>query len=227
MASVDFLSNIGIFSHLEPAELEPLAANLRRRTFQRGEVIFHQDDSGDRLHFLAEGLVKISIVSRDGRENDIALLKPGDCFGEMSVLDGGFRSATAVAMEPTETMTLTREDFLDFLNLHCQVALQIIVLMVRRLRAVDEMIGDMVFLDVPTRVAKKLLELVQTYPDTHPSSGHPAVPLGQEELSRLVGASRETVSRALTNYRKMGLLTTSHRRITITDPKGLERMAAT
>ena len=227
MASTDFLSSIGIFSHLEPAELEPLAANLRRRTFQRGEVIFHQDDPGDRLHFLADGLVKISIVSRDGRENDIALLRPGDCFGEMSVLDGGFRSATAVAMEPTETMTLTREDFLDFLNLHSQVALQIIVLMVRRLRAGDEMIGDMVFLDVPTRVAKKLLELAQTYPDTRSSSGHPAVPLGQEELSRQVGASRETVSRALMNYRKMGLLTTSHRRITITDIKGLERMAAT
>ena len=98
--------------------------------------------------------MKISIVSRDGSENDIALLTQGDCFGEMSVLDGGSRSATAVAVDPTETMTLSREDFLDFLNQHGDVALQIIVLMVRRLRNMDEMVGDMVFLDVPTRVAK-------------------------------------------------------------------------
>ena len=157
MNNVSFLRSVGIFSHLGTLELEAVAEKLRRRTFQRGEVIFHQDDPGDRLHFLGEGMVKISLISRDGRENDIVLLTPGDCFGEMSVLDGGTRSATAVAMETTETMTLSREEFLEFLDTHSQVAIQIIRLLVKRLRAMDEMIGDMVFLDVPTRVAKKLL----------------------------------------------------------------------
>ena len=200
---------------------------MRRRTFQKNQVIFHQDDPGDRLHFVAEGLVKISIVSVDGRENVIALLTAGDCVGEMSVMDGGLRSATAVAMDRTETMTLSREDFLAFLNEQTQVAVQIITLLVRRLRAMDELVGDMVFLDVPTRVAKKLIELSSTYGDTRDTSDHLVVPLGQEELSRLVGSSRETVSRALTAYRKMGLVTTSHRKISITDLKGLERMAST
>ena len=226
MQPSNFLTRVGIFSQIDPGELQPLANKLRRRNFQKGEVIFHQDDPGDRLHFLAEGLVKISIVSRDGRENDIALLTQGDCFGEMSVLDGGSRSATAVAVDPTETMTLSREDFLDFLNQHGDVALQIIVLMVRRLRNTDEMVGDMVFLDVPTRVAKKLIELANTY-EASPVGGQAMVPMGQEELSRLVGSSRETVSRALTTYRRMGLLTTSHRKITITDLTGLEKMAET
>ena len=114
----------------------------------------------------------------------------------------------------------------DFLNQHGDVALQIIVLMVRRLRNMDEMVGDMVFLDVPTRVAEKLIELVNTYEASH-VGGQATVPMGQEELSRLVGSSRETVSRALTTYRRMGLLTTSHRKITITDLTGLERMAET
>ena len=114
----------------------------------------------------------------------------------------------------------------DFLNQHGDVALQIIVLMVRRLRNMDEMVGDMVFLDVPTRVAEKLIELVNTY-EASPVGGQATVPMGQEELSRLVGSSRETVSRALTTYRRMGLLTTSHRKITITDLTGLERMAET
>ncbi len=226
METANSLSKVAIFSQLGPSDLEPLAARLRRRTFQRGEVIFHQDDPGDRLHFVVKGVVKISIASPDGRENDIALLTPGDCFGEMSVLDGGFRSATAVAVEPTETMTLSREDFLAFLNEHSQIALQIIALLVRRLRSMDTMVGDMVFLDVPTRVAKKLLELAQTYQDSPQPSGNLMIPLGQEELSRLVGSSRESVSRALTTYRKMGLVTTSHRRITITNLDGLERMVA-
>ena len=87
---------------------------------------------------MAEGLVKISIISPDGRENDIALLKPGNCFGEMSILDGGPRSATAIALGPTETMTLTLDDFLAFLKEHSKVAMQIIGLLVRRLRALDE-----------------------------------------------------------------------------------------
>ena len=130
--SSQFLTRVGIFSRVDPSELEILAAGLRRRTYQRGEVIFHQDDPGDRLHFVAEGMVKISIVSTDGRENDIALLTRGDCFGEMSVLDGGRRSAPAVAVEPTQTMTSTREDFLTFLNEHVGVAIQIIALMARR-----------------------------------------------------------------------------------------------
>ena len=112
-------------------------------------------------------------------------------------------------MDPTETMTLSREDFLAFLEEHTQVAIQIITLLVRRLRNMDELIGDMVFLDVPTRVAKKLVELSSTYQDNQDSSGRLMVPLGQEDLSRLVGSSRETVSRALTTYRKMGLLSTS------------------
>ena len=227
MGPADFLSNMAIFSQLEREELEPLATKLRRRNFQRGEVIFHQGDPGDRLHFVAEGMVKISIVSQDGRENDIALLSSGDCFGEMSVLNGGFRSATAVATEPTETMTLAGEDFVEFLHKHCEVAIEIIALLVRRLRAMDEMIGDMVFLDVPTRVAKKLLELANTYKDNKDTLGQLTIPLGQEELSRQVGCSRETVSRALTTYRRMGFLTTSHRRITITNMGGLEKVATT
>ena len=226
METVDFLSNVGIFSQLKPSEVEPLAAKMRRRNYQRGEVIFHQDDPGDRLHFVANGMVKISLVSPDGRENDIALLSSGDCFGEMSVLNGGVRSATAVAVEATETMTMTRYDFLSFINEHSGVAIEIIALLVRRLRAIDEMIGDMVFLDVPSRVAKKLLNLVETYQNSQDSNGDVAIPIGQEELSRLVGSSRETVSRALTSYRKMGLLTTSHRKITITNMQGLERMTA-
>lgn len=129
-------------------------------------------------------------------------------------------------LDNSQTMTLAREEFLEFLNAHSQVAIEIVRLLVRRLRITDETIGDLVFLDVPTRVAKKVLELSLAYGKSRSPSGNLVVPIGQEELSRLVGSSRETVSRALSAYRRMGLLSTSHRRITITDLDGLQKMAA-
>ena len=199
---------------------------LRPRRYQRGEVIFHEDDPGDRMHIIVEGSVKISVASEDGREKNIALFKPGECFGEMALLDGSNRSATATAMEALETLVLMRDDFLHFLTENPQVATDITTLLSQRLRNVNRMLADTAFLDVPTRVAKQLLTLAGDYEDGAETAEPRVVTLGQEELARLVGASRETVSRALTSYRRMGILTTSHRRIIINDMKGLERMAS-
>ena len=165
MVDVAFLTRVRIFANLNGKQLQSLPDKLQPRRYQRGEVIFHEDDPADRMHIIVDGRVKISIASEDGRERDIALFQSGDCFGEMALLDGSNRSATATAVDATETMVLFRQGFLDFL-------------------------GE------------------------------------NPELARLVGASRETVSRALNSYRRMGMLDTSHRRITITDLARLERMAS-
>ena len=229
MADVEFLSQVSIFANLEPERLQPLTGKLRPRRYQRGEVIFHEDDPGDQMHIIVEGSVKISVTSEDGREKNLALFKPGECFGEMALLDGSRRSATATALEALETLVLMRDDFQDFLTENPQVAADITNLMTQRLRNVNQMLVDTAFLDVPTRVAKQLLTLAASYAgdagDAEPAEPR-VVPLGQEELASLVGASRETVSRALTSYRRMGILTTSHRRIVINDWKALERMAS-
>ena len=103
MTSMEFLKQVPIFAHLTPEQLGPITAKLLRRRFQRGEVIFHEDDPGDRMHIIVEGGVKISVTSEDGREKNLALFKPGECFGEMSLLDGSNRSATA-----TKSMLLSR-----------------------------------------------------------------------------------------------------------------------
>ena len=226
MVSLDFLRKVPIFADVKPDHLEILKSKLRSRRYQRGEVVFHQDDPGDRLHIVIEGVVKISIISEDGREKDLVLFRPGECFGEMALVDDSPRSATATAVEDSETLVLLREDILLFFREHPEVAEDITTLLARRLRHVNEMLGDMVFLDVPTRVAKQLLELAEVY-GSEPKQKDPiVVPLGQDELARLVGASRETVSRTLNSYRRQGILTTAHRRITITDMKALERMAS-
>ena len=226
MVSPEFLTTVPIFSNLGPEQLSPLTSKLRRRQYQRGEVIFHQDDPADRLHIIAEGSVRISVTSEDGREKDLALLQRGECFGEMALLDGSNRSATATAMEASQTFALFRQDFMDFLEEHPQVVAETTSLLTRRLRSVNQMLGDMAFLDVPTRLAKQLLDLSETYANDADHQPLIEVPIGQDDLARLVGASRETISRALNSYRRLGILSTSHRRITIIDPQALERMAS-
>ncbi len=226
MVDVAFLTRVRIFANLNGKQLQSLPDKLQPRRYQRGEVIFHEDDPADRMHIIVDGRVKISIASEDGRERDIALFQSGDCFGEMALLDGSNRSATATAVDATETMVLFRQGFLDFLGENPELAADVNTMLVQRLRNVNQMLGDMVFLDVPTRVAKQLLALAETYAEDAKPGDQIVVPLGQDELARLVGASRETVSRALNSYRRLGMLDTSHRRITITDLARLERMAS-
>ncbi|MDP6550099.1 MAG: Crp/Fnr family transcriptional regulator [Dehalococcoidia bacterium] len=225
MVEVQFLSQVPIFAHLEPERLQLLTDKLRLRRYQRGEVIFHEGDAGDRLHIITKGNVKLSVSSEDGREKTIALFKPGECLGEMDLLDGSARSATATAIDAVETLGLMRGDFLDVLAENPQVAADITKLLTQRLLNVNQMLADAVFLDVPTRVAKQLLTLAGSKAGDAGPAGPRVVPLGHCELASLVGAGRETVSRALNSYRRMGILTTFHRRIVINDSKGLERMA--
>lgn len=224
MVSADFLTTVPIFSSLAPEQLSPLTSKLHRRQYRRGEVIFHQDDPADWMHIIVEGRVRISITSEDGREKDIAVLQQGECFGEMALLDGSNRSATATATEYSETLALHRQDFLDLLRDHPLVAAGTTGMLTRRLRSVNRMMGDLAFLDVPTRLAKQLLELADSYAGDGGRHDPVEIPLSHEELARLLGASRETISRALNGFRRLGILTTSHRRITITDRGALERI---
>ena len=226
MATLEFLAKVPIFENLTPEQLGPLGAKMRPRKFQRGEVVFHQDDPGDRMHILVQGRVRISLNSEDGREKDVAVLQPGECFGEMALLDGSNRSAKATAVEEIETLVLMREDFLDFIGEYPEVAAHTTAVLTNRLRNANQMVGDLAFLDVPTRVAKQLIELAEKQLEGTAPNGEIEISIGQDELARLVGSSRETVSRALTSYRRMGLVKTSHRRISITDLDGLQRMAA-
>ena len=220
------LNKVPIFLNLSPEQLLPLIGKLRRRQYQRGEVIFHQDDPADRLHIIAEGRVRISITSEDGREKDIALLPAGECFGEMALLDGSSRSATATAIDGVETFTLFRQDFMDFLDAYPEVVSETTSLLTRRLRNVNQMLGDLAFLDVPTRLAKQLLELAGSQSGESEWEAPIELSLTQDELARLVGASRETISRALNSYRRLKILSTAHRRITISDRRALERMSS-
>lgn len=213
-----------LFSSAPPDELRALVERSRVRTYRPEEVIFHQDDYGDGLYIVRSGAVKISVAIEGGQESTIALMFPGDCFGELAVLDEETRSASAVALERTEALFIKRADFRDFLERTPAVAMRLIGLLCARVRRTDEQVADLVFSDVYGRVAKKLLELAETRGTTHGDGGTTIdLQLTQQDLADMVGASRESVNKVLKYYRDKGFIAVSNQKTTILNADGLRR----
>lgn len=217
------LAQVSIFAGLDADGLRELAAAARRRTFRNGEVIFHRDDPGQVLYVIRRGKVKIYITSPDGQEVSLAVFGPGEYFGELALLDGQPRSASAVAIEPAETYALQRNDFISAVMHHPRIAVQVMHVLSRRLRQTDAMIEDLLFLDVHGRVAKKLLELAELHGERTPEGIRINMRLTQGELAGMVGASRESVNKVMGYFTDKRFLTTDKYRVTITRLADLRR----
>lgn len=218
------LGETPLFTEFSPDELSVLAGTARLRVFREGETIFHRDDPGNGLYVIRQGTIKISVVAPDGQETLVNLLGSGECFGEMAVLDGQPRSATATAMARSELLFLPRDGFLRFLDEHPVAMRKIISVLSRWLRHATDHVADIVFYDVHGRVAKKLLELAETYGRPDETGGVDiTLPLTQQELANLVGASRESVNKVLKLYRDKGYLATGSQRIKLLRPDMLRR----
>jgi len=222
----DSWSGVPLLSNLTKDELNDLQPFLTKRLFREGDIIFHQDDPGDRLFLIRDGRVKISLLAEDGRENVIAIMAKGDCFGELAALDGLPRSATATAMERTETLFLRRGDLLQFLERHPGAAIKVIDLLSRRLRQTDEQIADLAFLDVHGRVARKLLELASAHGVDKGQGTEIGFFLSQQELANLVGASRESVNKVINYFKDKGYLAINRGRIVLMNRRALEQRAS-
>jgi CRP-like cAMP-binding protein len=213
MTPVSVLKRIPLFSTLSEGDGALLAQLLRRQTFRKGEVLFHRGDEGSTLYMIVSGKVKIS-VSRRAEQMTLTILGQGDFLGEMALLDGQPRSADAIAMEDTYVYGLQRNDFLSFLMSHENAVRAVLSALSLRLRKTDDLLTEMCFLNVPDRLAKKLLELAQTVvPDSR--DGDVVLSLSQIELARLVGVSRESVNKSLKLLRQRGILSTSRNTIRI------------
>ncbi len=224
MATVRGVLNlVPLFHGLSESDLAVLEDRLRPRVYRAEETIFHQDDLGNSLHVVRSGRVKIRLTASDGRETVLAILAAGECFGELAVLDGEPRSADAVAMERTETLMLLRADFLQALDQHSELAKRIIVLLSHKLRQTNELLSDLVFYDVPGRLAKRLLDLAEAHGVTKPKGTEIAIPLTQQELANMIGATRESVNRVLRYFQSRDFVSIASQRITITDAIGLRR----
>ncbi len=221
----DVLLDAPLLNALDHESAAHLRAAMTRRTVRRGHVIFTEGQKGDRLFVVLAGKVKISRSSADGRENILALLGPSELFGELSLFDPGPRTATATALTEATMASLDHEELREWLRARPEVAEQLLGALARRLRRTNEAMADLVFSDVPGRVAKQLLDLAQRFGQATAEGVRVQHDLTQEELAQLVGASRETVNKALADFAGRGWLRLEGRSVYLLEPERLVHRA--
>jgi CRP/FNR family transcriptional regulator len=221
----DVLATVPLFTALEDDTAALLASALTTRAVVRGHVVFSEGDTGDRLFIVIEGKVKISRTANDGRENLLTVLGPGEMFGELSLFDPGSRTATATAVTESTLASLDHDDLRPLLLAQPAVAVQLLRALAQRLRRTNEAMADLVFSDVPGRVAKALLDLAEKFGDDESDGVRVRHDLTQEELAQLVGASRETVNKALSDFANRGWLRLEGRTVLLLDRERLARRA--
>jgi CRP/FNR family transcriptional regulator, cyclic AMP receptor protein len=217
------LGQMVLFAELPPSRLAELAQMVRRRTYRRGETIFHKGDPGNSLYLITDGQVKIVLPSDTGEEMTLGVLQTGDMFGELALFDGLPRSATMVAVENTEVLLLYRDDFLGFVGRNPEVATALLGVLSRRLRATDEWIEDAVFLDVPGRLAKRLLDLADRHGKQTDGGVEIDLKLTQQDLAAMVGATRESVNKHLGWMRDHRLIALDGQRVILLRPAELRK----
>ncbi|MCC7370118.1 MAG: Crp/Fnr family transcriptional regulator [Chloroflexi bacterium] len=223
MQSPSVLAHSPLLANLPAEELNRLGAAARRRSYRRGEVIFHQGDPGDSLHFLIDGRVKVVLDAESGDEAVIAILGPGDCFGELSLIDGEPRSATVETLEAVQTLSLSRNDFMAFVRANPQTAERMMIALAGMVRRADESMADLVFLDLEGRLVKKLLELADAHGRDIDGAIEIELPITQEDLAAMIGATRASVNKLLGFYEDRGAVQRRGRRIAILEPERLRR----
>jgi CRP-like cAMP-binding protein len=202
---------------LEPTERRGILSYARNRRYANGETIFLKGSAGTGMMAVMSGQVRISAPSREGKEIVLNTIRTGEVFGEIALLDGGERTADATAQGDCELMVLERRDILPYLEKNPKVCLKLLEVLCDRLRKTTEQVEDLLFLGLPSRVAKALLRLTE--------DGTKAVRISQRELGALVGGTRESVNKCLGDWQRREILAIDNGAITITDVEPLELIA--
>ena len=219
----DVVRKAPLFTALDEAAAASLRASMDSVKIAKGSVLFAEGDEGDHLYVIVEGKLKLGTSSGDGRENLLSILGPGEMFGELSLFDPGPRTSTATAVTDARLLSLGQEKLIPWLAENPQVALQLLARLAQRLRRTNEAVGDLVFSDVPGRVAKALIDLGERFGKQTDEGLFVHHDLTQEELAQLVGASRETVNKALADFAGRNWLKLDGRAVLITDFERLSK----
>ena len=220
--AVDSLRRCALFAHVDDEGLRGLARQMRRRRFRRNEVIFHQGDPGNLLQIVATGAVKIVLPSPEGEEAIIATLRPGDFFGELALLDGAPRSATATALEATETLDLPRPVFLELHGRDPALQLALLKALAAELRRLTGHVEELHFLDLAGRLATRLARLARERGEGVDGQIQLNWPYTQSDLAAMIGGTRQSVNRLLSGMVADGLLSIEHDTLVINDIERLE-----
>jgi len=212
-----------LFTALDEAAAVSLRASMDSVKIAKGSILFKEGDDGEHLYVIVDGKLKLGTSSGDGRENLLSILGPGEMFGELSLFDPGPRTSTATAVTDAKLLSLSHEKVIPWLRENPEVSLQLLTRLSQRLRRTNEAVGDLVFSDVPGRVAKALIDLGDRFGKTTPEGLLVNHDLTQEELAQLVGASRETVNKALADFAGRGWLKLDGRSVLIADVDRLSK----
>jgi len=210
-----------LLASLPEPQLRELLSLARRRRFDRHEVIFHEGDPGDAVHLINQGRVGLRVTTPLGDTVTLRILGPGAVFGELALLDPAPRNATVVALERTETLALHRDHFEELRRQHPEVDRILIDSLVAEVRRLSIHLLEALYVPVPRRVELRLVDLVQQYGDGHEEPVD--IPLTQEDIAELCGASRTTVNKVLRDLEAEGLVTMSRGHIRIPEPQHLRR----
>jgi CRP/FNR family cyclic AMP-dependent transcriptional regulator len=228
MAGVHFLHNVSLFANLSASELEPLAQRLIARKYREGEPVIQQGSSGGSLYIVKSGLVEIVVTGPDGSEQALARFGPGQVFGEFALLDGLPRSAGAVARERTELLMLARPEFFMYLEKHPAVAINLLVLLSRRLRFALQQAEDEADAAAPVvRLARLITRLAERYGKRENGAIRLSIRLTLGELAGLIGRPRSDTEAAFETLRQAGVVDMRGLQMTIHDLEKLRTMDST
>ncbi len=219
----DVLSRAPMFSALDAEAAAALRASMDSVQLSKGQILFHEGERGERLYVITDGKIKLGHAANDGRESLLAVLGPGELLGELSLFDPGPRTATATALTDVTLMGLGHAALRPWLTGRPEVAEALLAALAQRLRRTNDQMADLVFSDVPGRVAKTLLELGEKFGRQLPDGLHVTHDMTQEELAQLVGASRETVNKALADFAARGWIRLESRSVVLIEPERLDR----
>ena len=213
-----------LFGILAPEDVDALLTRARFEQYPAGHLIFAQGSPGRSMMAVLSGSIRISTTSPHGREVVLAILSAGEIFGEMALLDGGERTADATAMSDCELLVIDQRDFIPFLRGRNDLCIAFLRLLSQRLRRTDELVEAAMFERLEGRLAKTLVELASGGRSDNGTKLRPELKVSQQELSEIVGASREKVNKQLRLWERAGVLELGKRRVLICDLNALEEL---
>jgi CRP/FNR family cyclic AMP-dependent transcriptional regulator len=215
----------GLVQGVEPGAVAALTEYLHPVDFPRRHTVFAEGQPGDRLYIIISGKVKLGRRSSDGRQNILAVMGPSDMFGELSVFDPGPRTSSATTITKVRAVSMDRDALKAWIAERPEIAEQLLRVLARRLRRTNDNIADLIFTDVPGRVAAQLLLLAQRFGTPEGRALRVNHDLTQQEIAQLIGASRETVNKALSDFTQRGWIQWNGKSMLISDPERLIRRA--
>jgi CRP/FNR family transcriptional regulator, cyclic AMP receptor protein len=222
----EILASAGLFRGVEPSAVSALTKQLHPVDFPRGHRLFAEGEPGDRLYIVVSGKVKIGRCSLDGREKLLTIMGPSDMFGELSILDPAPRTSSATTITDVCAASIDRETLRAWIADRPEITERLLRLMARRLRRTNDNLTDLIFTDAPGRVATQLLHLAQKFGTQEGDAIRVIHDMTQEEIAQLVGASRETVNKALADFAHRGWITLEGKSVLISDSERLRQAGA-